>query len=322
MKVNQLLVIDHLWIDAVDNLHLLLQQHDLKICELVNQVVMLLLLHFLLVVLPSLYFVMVLMDVHRIQIDLETRIVMIIHQREATFHRLVINTTEAILLPRLLLKEIDEDLNILLHQNHVLIRWLAIHQHRHRILYMSDETRDILLETNHHVVMKIELHLHEMIITRKIHTLINNNHLNNNHYVLRMKHTVVVMMHLTVKKGERLIVKLDLIFHQEIFVIHFQRHQLKQHKREMNSLPEEKNLLLDATIIRYVVMSFRRGEMISYYQDVMTSHHREEMISNSLQEEKSSHQQQHGGELISLHLLETRMNFHEEGRSLLEGMNF
>ena len=137
-----------------------------------------------------------------------------------------------------------------------------------------------------------------------------------------MKHTVVVMMHSTVKKGERLIVKLDLIFNQETFVIHFHRHQLKQHTREMNSLSEEKILLLDATIIRYVGMSFR-GEMISYHQDMMTSHHREEMISNSLQEEKTSHHHQHGGGLISPYFLETRMNFHiEEENSLLGEMNF
>ena len=322
MKVNQPLVIGHLWIDAVDNLHLLLRQQDLKICELVNRVEMLLLLHFLLLVLPSLYFGMVLMGVHRIQIGLKNRIVMLIHQREATFHRLVINTTEAILLPRLLLKEIDEDLNILLHQNLVLIRWLAIYHRCHKILYMSDETRDILLETNHHVVMMIEQHLREMTIARKMHTLIKNHHLNNNHHVLRVKHTAVVMMHTTVKKGERLIVKLDLISHQGIFVIHFHRHQLKQHTREMNSLSEEKILLLDATIIRWVGMSSRE-EMISYHKDMMTSRHREGIISNSLQEEKSSHHHQHGGGLISPHLLETRMNFHiEEERSLLGEMNF
>ena len=154
----------------------------------------------------------------------------------------------------------------------MLIRWLATHHRHHKILYMSDETRDILLETNHHVVMMIEQHLCEMIIARKIHTLIKNHRLDNNHHVPRMKHTVVVMMHSTVKKGERLIVKLDLIFNQETFVIHFHRHQLKQHTREMNSLSEEKILLLDATIIRYVGMSFR-GEMISYHQDMMTSHH-------------------------------------------------
>lgn len=110
----------------------------------------------LLVVVQSLYFVIVLMDVRRMLIDLVTRIMMLIHHRDVTFRYLVINTTEVILLHRLLMKEIDEDPSILLHHNHVLILWPGI-RHNHKIPYMSDAMRDILLETKHlHTVMMIE----------------------------------------------------------------------------------------------------------------------------------------------------------------------
>jgi len=185
--------------------------------------------------------------------------------------------------------------------------------------------RDILVTNHRHIAMIEQLHLLEMIIVHKIHT--STNHVNNNshhHHVQKVKHIVVVMMHLTVKKEEKLIVMLDLTFHQEIFVIHFQHQQHKQHTREMNSLQEGMILLIDATINRYVVTSFHRGEMTSYNQDVTTSNHREGMNSNSLPEERSSHHQHHhGGELINLHLLEMRMNFHlEEARFFLGEMNF
>ena len=152
-----------------------------------------------------------------------------------------------------------------------------------------------------------------MIIVCKIHTSIN-------HHPLKIQ-IVVVTMHHTAKKEEKLIVMVELTIYREIFVTHFQH---RQHTREMNFLQEGKILSLDVTIIRYVVTSFQPGEMINHNQDVMTSHlheemishHREGMIFNILLEERSFHHQQHEGELTISHL-GTRIDIHlEKGRSL------